>query len=74
METLSTTAAPKLHKDLEKTARELGPEISKYVEEDESNRRLSPSVVTALRNAGFFKLFMPQALRGPSAIELHAHC
>ena len=64
METLSTTAAPKVHKDLEKTARELGLEISKYVEEDESNRRLSPPVVTALKNAGFFKLFMPQALGG----------
>jgi alkylation response protein AidB-like acyl-CoA dehydrogenase len=67
METLTTIAVPKVYKDLEKTARELGPEISKYVEEDESNRRLSPPVVTALRNAGFFKLFMPQALGGAEA-------
>ena len=67
MGSLSTTAAPKVHKDLEKTARELGPEISKYVEEDERNRRLSPPVLTALRNAGFFKLFMPQALGGMEA-------
>jgi indole-3-acetate monooxygenase len=67
MGTLSTTAAPKVHKDLEKTAREIGPEISKYVDEDESNRRLSPPVVTALRNAGFFKLFLPEALGGVEA-------
>ena len=45
MGSLSTTAAPKVHEDLEKTAREIGPEISKYVEEDENNRRLSPPVV-----------------------------
>ena len=67
MESLSTAAAPKVHEDLEKTAREIGPEISKYVEEDESNRRLSPPVVNALRNAGFFKLFLPQALGGVEA-------
>ena len=67
MGSLSTTAAPKVHNDLEKTAREIGSEISKYVDEDESNRRLSPPVVNALRNAGFFKLFLPKALGGMEA-------
>jgi len=67
METLFTTSAPKVEKDLEKTAREIGPEISKYVEEEETNRRLSPPVVKALRNAGFFKLFLPEALGGMEA-------
>lgn len=67
MGTLISTAAPKVEKDLEKTAREIGPEISKYVEEEETNRRLSPPVVKALRNAGFFKLFLPEALGGMEA-------
>ena len=35
MGNFSTTSAPKVEKDLEKIAREIGPEISKYVEEDE---------------------------------------
>ncbi len=67
METLFTPSAPKVEKDLEKTAREIGPEISKYVEEEETNRRLSPPVIKALRNAGFFKLFLPEALGGMEA-------
>jgi alkylation response protein AidB-like acyl-CoA dehydrogenase len=72
MGTLSTTAAPRVHKDLEKSAREIGPEISKYVDDDESNRRLSPPVVTALRKANFFKLFMPEALGGVETDPLTA--
>lgn len=64
METLGKTNVPKVEKDLEKTAREIGPEISKYVEEEETNRRLSPQVVNALRNAGFFKMFLPKAVGG----------
>lgn len=67
METLLTHTATKVEKDLVKTAREIGPEISKYVEEDETNRRLSPPVVKVLRDAGFFKLFLPKALGGLEA-------
>jgi len=67
METLTATSAPKAEKDLLKTAREIGPEISKYVEDDEANRRLSPPVVKALRDAGFFKLFLPKAIGGMEA-------
>ncbi|HKR05091.1 MAG TPA: acyl-CoA dehydrogenase family protein [Bacteroidia bacterium] len=67
METLHTAASPKVEKDLLKIAREIGPEISKYVDEDETNRRLSPPVVKALRDAGFFKLFLPGALGGLEA-------
>ena len=67
MDTILTPSAPKEKTDLAKTAREIGPEIAKYVEEDETNRRLSPPVVKALRNAGFFKLFLPEALGGMEA-------
>ena len=67
MGTSVSTPAPTLERDLEKTAREIGPEISKYVDEDETNRRLSPPVVKALRNAGFFKLFLPEVLGGLEA-------
>jgi alkylation response protein AidB-like acyl-CoA dehydrogenase len=67
MDTLITSATTKAAKDLEKTAREIGPEISNYVDEEENNRRLSPPVVKALRNAGFFKLFLPEALGGLEA-------
>ena len=64
MGTSISTPTPTLERDLEKTAREIGPEISKYVDEEETNRRLSPPVVKALRNAGFFKLFLPEVLGG----------
>ena len=67
MGSLQTTAAPKAKKDLLSSAREIGHEISKYVDEDESNRRISPPVVNALKNAGFFKLFLPEALGGMEA-------
>jgi indole-3-acetate monooxygenase len=67
METLLKPTATKEDWDLAKTARQIGPEISKYVEEDETNRRLSPPVVKALRDAGFFKLFLPKALGGMEA-------
>src|SRR5688572_15906952 len=67
MESTITTPVPKVEEDLEKTARQIGPEISKYVEEDESNRRLSPPVMQALKNAGFFKLFLPKELGGLEA-------
>ncbi len=64
METSITSAAPKVQWDLEKKAREIGPEINKNVEEEENNRRLSPSTIKALRNAGFFKLSLPKVLGG----------
>jgi indole-3-acetate monooxygenase len=64
METLATPSALKIASDLEKTAREIGPEINKYVDNDETNRRLSPPVVKALRDAGFFKMFLPKAVGG----------
>lgn len=45
-------------------AREIGPLLTRYIDEEESNRRLSDPVRNALREAGFFRLFMPKALGG----------
>src|SRR6188768_4165394 len=46
------------------TAAEIGPFISQYVDEEEDNRRLSAPVLTALKEAGFHRLFMPKSLGG----------
>jgi alkylation response protein AidB-like acyl-CoA dehydrogenase len=67
MGTSVSTPGPKLVRDLEATAREIGPQISKYIDLDEHNRRLSPPVIKALRDAGFFKLFLPKVLGGMEA-------
>jgi indole-3-acetate monooxygenase len=64
METITAPAPSTKQKDLLKIAAALGPVISKTINEDENNRRISPSVVTALREAGFFKLYLPQSLGG----------
>lgn len=48
-------------------ARDLGPHLAKHVSNDENNRRLSPEVVDALKNAGFYKLFLPRSLGGLEA-------
>jgi indole-3-acetate monooxygenase len=62
---METATAPKTKsKDLIDIARNLGPTISKFIDEDESNRRLSAPVITALREAGFLKMFLPQSLGG----------
>jgi len=46
------------------TAKAIGPSLSQYVEEEENNRRLSQPVITALREAGFYKLYMPKSIGG----------
>lgn len=40
------------------------PLIREHVEEAERNHRLSPRVVAALKKAGFFRMYIPQALGG----------
>ena len=42
----------------------LEPLIREYADEAERNRRLSQPVVTALAEAGFFRLYLPRTLGG----------
>jgi alkylation response protein AidB-like acyl-CoA dehydrogenase len=46
------------------TVRTLEPLIREYADEAERNRRLSQPVVTALAEAGFFRLYTPRTLGG----------
>lgn len=50
--------------DLLDTARQIGPQLSTYVTEEESNRRLSRQTIGILREAGFYRLFTPTSLGG----------
>ncbi len=52
------------------TAAEIGPFISQYIDEEESNRRISRPVLNALREAGFLRLFLPKTLGGIEADPL----
>lgn len=49
------------------TAREMGPSLSQYVNEEENNRRISGPVLNMLREAGFLRLFLPESLGGMEA-------
>ena len=46
------------------TVREIGPILSQYIVEERENRRLSKAVMNALREAGLFRLYLPQSLGG----------
>ena len=46
------------------TVSRLAPVLSQHVDEEEKMGRLSPPVVKALREAGFYKLFLPKSLGG----------
>jgi len=46
------------------SANKIGPLISQFIDEEESNRMLSKPVLTALREPGFHRLFMPKSLGG----------
>jgi indole-3-acetate monooxygenase len=52
------------------TASEIGSVISQYIDEEENNRRLSKPVLNTLREAGFYRLFMPVSLGGIEADPL----
>jgi alkylation response protein AidB-like acyl-CoA dehydrogenase len=70
METMTPTAIPAAEKNLLQAASEIGPSISKQITEEENSGRLSSAVVSALRKAGFFKLFTPKSLGGLEADPL----
>jgi len=70
MGTLIIPSAAAKEKDLVQLAGELGPEISQQIEDEENNGRLSSRVVSSLKKAGLFKLFLPRSLGGYEADPL----
>jgi alkylation response protein AidB-like acyl-CoA dehydrogenase len=67
MDTLTISANSVKEKDLLKVASELGPILSQNIAEEENNGRLSVPVVRALKEAGFYKLYLPKSLGGLEA-------
>jgi indole-3-acetate monooxygenase len=49
---------------LAKLVGEIQPILSKCIEEETENRRLSPHVFEAMKKAGLFKLYLPKSLGG----------
>jgi alkylation response protein AidB-like acyl-CoA dehydrogenase len=62
MEAMTMTATPS--KDFVQVAIELGPVISQQIDEEQYNRRLSPAVINAIKEAGLYKLLLPKLLGG----------
>jgi len=70
METSATPIASLNGKELLQEASTLGPLISQNIIEEENNGRLSVTVVNALKQAGFYKLYLPKSLGGLEADPL----
>lgn len=51
-------------------AREIGPGLSQYAEEEARNRRSSRQTLNALKDAGLFRLYLPKSLGGIEADPL----
>ena len=70
METLTIPATSVNEKDLVQVASKLGAVINQNINEEENNGRLSPFVVNAIKEVGFYKLFLPKSLGGLEADPL----
>jgi len=70
METLSTSAPSIKSKDLVQVAGKLSVILGQNINEEENNGRLSAPVVDALKQSGFYKLFLPESLGGLEAEPL----
>ena len=70
METLTPTAKSAKEKDLVQVASKLATVINQNINEEENKGRLSETVVNALKEAGFYKLFLPKSLGGLEADPL----
>ena len=70
METITKPKSPAKEKNLIQLASELGIVLSQYIVDDEKNGRLSATVVQTLKEAGFYKLFLPKSLGGLEADPL----
>ena len=67
MDTLSISPAPAKDKNLLQVAAGLSSILSKNIAEEENGGRLSAPVVRALKDAGFYKLYLPKSLGGLEA-------
>ena len=70
METLVTPPTSLNGKDLLQKANKLSSILGKNIDEEENNGRLSTLVVNAIKEAGFYKLFLPKSLGGLEADPL----
>jgi len=70
METLTSPRTTAKENDLVKVATGLQAIIGHTIEEEERNGRLSATAVNALKEAGFWKLFLPKSLGGLEADPL----
>jgi alkylation response protein AidB-like acyl-CoA dehydrogenase len=70
METLATPTNSLREKNLLQIATGLASALSQNITEEENNGRLSSSAVNALKQAGFYKLFLPKSLGGHEADPL----
>jgi len=70
MDILTSPAISVKEKELIQTARKLGTAVSQSIDEEENNGRLSASAVNALKEAGFYKLYLPKSLGGLEADPL----
>ena len=53
-----------------KIVMDIAPILSQNIDEEERNRRLSPTTINALREAGFWRLFVPKSLGGSESDPL----
>jgi alkylation response protein AidB-like acyl-CoA dehydrogenase len=70
METLANSPAAAKKKDLQHLASKLNLILGQNIHEEENNGKLSAPVVNALKEAGFYKLFLPESLGGLEADPL----
>jgi indole-3-acetate monooxygenase len=67
MDTSTISVAPVKDKNLVQVAAGLSSILSQPIAEEENNGRLSAPVVHALKEAGFYKLYLPKSLGGLEA-------
>lgn len=70
METLAAPINTLKEKNLLQVVNDLASTLSQNITEEENNGRLSSPVVNALKQAGFYKLFLPKSLGGHEADPL----
>ena len=70
MESIAIPVSTENGKELFHEAAKLNNLLGEHINEEEINGRLSSTVVSALREAGFYKLFLPRSLGGLEAEPL----